>query len=390
MIKKKLIFLWDVFTTSLLCFGGPEAHYAVFIRRLAQEKNYVTEAQIREWMGVFSLIPGPSSTQTMMAIGYAYGGKLLAFFTWIVWAFPAMIILSFLAYFYPIVAANTGWRSVLTYLPVLAVSFIAYAGWTMFQKLKKTTTHYALFASILFLGYLFQNLSFWVLPALLIFSGIFFVAKERETWFYPKEVKTKITLPLFPLLLFLIVTLYVEIMLMQNISSTMMSTLTFYRFGYSIIGGGQLVIPYMIESLVGGSIPLDVFLSGYAIDQSIPGPLFSFASFVGAFGQQSLLTAIALGLAAGGMIFLPGIFGVYIVFPIWKQLRERKFFQVFLQGVVVAVTSLIVLTAITQAVRLPLYWDVWVVFLMSLFVLIQKKINPFLLVMLLMLVGLIF
>ena len=260
----------------------------------------------------------------------------------------------------------------------------------MFQKLKKTTTHYALFASILFLGYLFQNLSFWVLPALLIFSGIFFVAKERETWFYPKEVKTKITLPLFPLLLFLIVTLYVEIMLMQNISSTMMSTLTFYRFGYSIIGGGQLVIPYMIESLVGGSIPLDVFLSGYAIDQSIPGPLFSFASFVGAFGQQSLLTAIALGLAAGGMIFLPGIFGVYIVFPIWKQLRERKFFQVFLQGVVVAVTSLIVLTAITQAVRLPLYWDVWVVFLMSLFVLIQKKINPFLLVMLLMLVGLIF
>ena len=112
MIKKKLIFLWDVFTTSLLCFGGPEAHYAVFIRRLAQEKNYVTEAQIREWMGVFSLIPGPSSTQTMMAIGYAYGGKLLAFFTWIVWAFPAMIILSFLAYNYPNVAANTGRRSV--------------------------------------------------------------------------------------------------------------------------------------------------------------------------------------------------------------------------------------------------------------------------------------
>jgi chromate transporter len=90
------------------------------------------------------------------------------------------------------------------------------------------------------------------------------------------------------------------------------------------------------------------------------------------------------------MIFLPGILGVYIVFPIWKQLRERKFFQVFLQGVVVAVTSLIVLTAITQAVRLPLYWDVWVVFLTSFFVLIQKKINPFLLLILLMLVGLIF
>ncbi len=390
MIKKKLIFLWDVFITSLLCFGGPEAHYAVFIRRLAHEKNYVTEEQIREWMGVFSLIPGPSSTQTIMAIGYAYGGKLLAFFTWIVWAFPAMIILSLLAYFYPIVAANMSLRSVLTYLPVLAVSFIAYAGWEMFKKLKKTTTNYALFASILFLGYLLQNVSFWALPALLIFSGIFFVAKARETWFYPKEVKTKITLPMFPLLFFLVVTLFVEIMLMQNISITMMSTFTFYRFGYSIIGGGQLVIPYMIESLVGGSIPLDVFLSGYAIDQSIPGPLFSFASFVGAFGQQSLLTAIALGLASGGMIFLPGIFGVYIVFPIWKQLRERKFFQVFLQGVVVAVTSLIALTAITQAVRLPLYWDVWVVFLMSFFVLIQKKINPFLLVILLMLVGLIF
>ena len=379
-----------MFITSLLCFGGPEAHYVVFIRRLAHEKNYVTEEQIREWIGVFSLIPGPSSTQTIMAIGYAYGGKLLAFFTWIVWAFPAMIILSLLAYFYPIVAANMSLRSVLTYLPVLAVSFIAYAGWEMFKKLKKTTTNYALFASILFLGYLLQNVSFWALPALLIFSGIFFVAKARETWFYPKEVKTKITLPMFPLLFFLVVTLFVEIMLMQNISITMMSTFTFYRFGYSIIGGGQLVIPYMIESLVGGSIPLDVFLSGYAIDQSIPGPLFSFASFVGAFGQQSLLTAIALGLASGGMIFLPGIFGVYIVFPIWKQLRERKFFQVFLQGVVVAVTSLIALTAITQAVRLPLYWDVWVVFLMSFFVLIQKKINPFLLVILLMLVGLIF
>lgn len=72
MRKKK--FLWDVFLTSLGAFGGPEAHYAVMIDQLAEKNTYVTQEEILELMSITTILPGPGSTQTMIAIGYKMGG----------------------------------------------------------------------------------------------------------------------------------------------------------------------------------------------------------------------------------------------------------------------------------------------------------------------------
>lgn len=383
------VFLWDVFKTSCVSFGGPEAHYAVFIRKLAREKAYVKEQEIKEWLGVFSLVPGPSSTQTIMAIGYAYGGPLLAFLTWIVWAFPAMVILSILAYFYPLISTNPQWRDGLRYLPVLAVAFLGYAAILMVANVFKDKESPLIFGVVFLFAYFFQSLSFWVLPGLLIATGIFIVGKHRNLWLHEVE-KKPIRLSFYPIVIFLILTLSVEgfrFILSDSLSLTWVS---FYRFGYSIIGGGQLVVPYMIQSLVGTQtgIPLDVFLSGYSIDQAIPGPLFSFASFVGAYlNSSSIVASLSSGIISGFMIFLPGILGVYIIFPIWKQLKDRLFFQYFLKGVVIAVSALIALTAITQTVTIPLFLDVYLVYVVTLFLLLNKKINPLVLVVGVVVIG---
>ena len=390
MTKKNWFkFLVDVFKTSLSSFGGPEAHYAVFIRKMAKEYHYVKEEEIKEWMGVFSLIPGPSSTQTMMAIGYSYGGPVLAFFTWIVWALPAMTILSFIAFLYPVIVDDTLWRRGLTYLPVLAIAFIAYAAIFLTQKVFKQQENFVVYGVVLLLAYLFQDLTFWVLPLLLVVTGIFVISRHREHWMHEKRGQ-KIKIPVIPIVIFVMFTIMIEglrFLLMDPLWTTWFS---FYRFGYSIIGGGQLVVPYMIETLFLGesSISLNVFLSGYSIDQAIPGPLFSFASFVGAFvANETIFTALGSGFVSGFMIFLPGILGVYIIFPVWKELRKRMIFQFFIQGVVIAVSALISLTAITQVVTLTLSLDVYMVFGISLLLLLNKKTNPIVLVLGVLLLG---
>lgn len=99
---RRSTFLKDVFVCSLGAYGGPEAHYGVFTDQMVVKKKYLTEEELVELIALTGILPGPSRTQTIVAIGYKMGGPLLAFFTMLVWAVPvltAMTILSFLSQF---------------------------------------------------------------------------------------------------------------------------------------------------------------------------------------------------------------------------------------------------------------------------------------------------
>ena len=132
----------------------------------------------------------------------------------------------------------------------------------------------------------------------------------------------------------------------------------------------------MIEQLVNqlGVLDLSILFTGYTIDQLIPGPLFSFASFVGSmvYPEAGWIT-LGAGVLSGITLFLPGIFLVYIVFPVWQRLGKNGFFEYFLKGVVISASALIALTALLQFIRLPLSLDVWSVFIIGLWFLLQKK-----------------
>src|SRR5690625_5136301 len=117
-------FLKDVFICSLGAFGGPEAHYGVFTDQLVTKKKYLTEEEMVELIALCSLLPGPGSTQTIIAIGYKVGGPLLGLLTLLVWAVPAVIVMTLLSFVYQFLERMNLSQDVFRYIGPMAVGFI--------------------------------------------------------------------------------------------------------------------------------------------------------------------------------------------------------------------------------------------------------------------------
>lgn len=366
-------FLKDVFLCAIGSYGGPEAHYGIFSSILVDQRKYLTEEELTEMIGLYALVPGPSSTQTMTAIGYYVGGPVLAMLTFLVWALPAIVIMGLIGVFFAQVDGNEGWKPIITYLPSVAVSFILYAAITLSKKVLKERRDWLLFAVMLSLGILFAGTSMWVVPILLMLGGLVTLLPRRN-----EKHEGKIDKKPRWYLLFLLVSLALLNEGLRTWLSIPLVTLytSFYRYGYSVIGGGQIVIPLMIQDLVQSQSLLSLrdFLAGYAIDQAIPGPLFSFAAFVSARSFAGTGFSFIAGLIGGLSIFLPGILLVFFMFPLWKSMRHITKIKYFLHGVTVTAASLIAMTAITQMIKLPVDGVVYGIMFVGTGLLLTKKI----------------
>ncbi|MGV3029777.1 chromate transporter [Streptococcus suis] len=162
-----------------------------------------------------------------------------------------------------------------------------------------------------------------------------------------------------------------------------------YRYGYSIIGGGQIMIPLMIQDLVKqeGFLSQADFLAGYSLDQAVPGPLFSFASFVAARSVTGgIVVKFLAGLLGGGLIFLPGILLVYFATPLWQVYRQLHYVSSFLKGISWAVAAIISWTALNQLQGLSSGGECFICILATL-LLLSKRIPSPLLVISVMLLG---
>lgn len=383
---KWYIFLWDVFLCSLGSYGGPEAHYGVFSSILVNKKKYISEEELTEMIGLYALVPGPSSSQTITAIGYYVGGKLLAILTFLVWALPAIIVMTLIGMFFTFIATNHAWEPVLIYLSAAAVSFIIYAAITLSKKVLKVKIDIILYVVMLILGVLFTNLSIWIVPLLLILGGLSYVVfKISDKHTEKLEYKPK-----WLILIIVVVLALVNEILSQTLDNSILNIYTsFYRYGYSVIGGGQIVVPLMITDLVNNQsiISLNDFLAGYAIDQAIPGPLFSFASFVSARSFDGSSHSFVAGMIGGFSIFLPGILLVFFIFPLWKASRRMPLMKRFLTGVSITAASLIAMTAINQSLKLEVDYKIYAVVVVSTLLLLSKKVPAPIIILLSMLLG---
>lgn len=361
MARTKLSFLKDVLIAALASYGGPEAHYGIFSSYLVEKKGYLSEEELTEMIGLYSLVPGPSSTQTITAIGYHVGGPWLALLTFLVWAFPAILIMALFAVFFTRINSNESWQPLLQYLPLVATAFILYAAVNLSRKVLKSREDGVLWGIMIILSYLLKGKSMWVVPLLLLSGGLISMLWERHR--AGEQTKLAEGLPekseaLRPQ--WLILGIVIGIALLNELlrvffpSAWMTLYTSFYRYGYSVIGGGQIVIPLMIEDLVRAEslISMQDFLAGYAIDQAVPGPLFSFAAFVSARSIPGVLSSLLAGVMGGLSIFLPGLLLVYFMHPLWKKTRGQAKVKDFLKGVSVTAASLIVVTALTQVLQL--------------------------------------
>lgn len=366
-------FLKDVLVCSLGAFGGPEAHYGVFTDQMVLKKEYLTEEDIVELMALCAFLPGPSSTQTIIAIGYKLGGPLLALLTMLVWALPALAIMTTLSFLYQFLDVWNISPDVLRYVGPMAVGFIILAAYKIGKKVvyDKLTLLLFLFGAIT--TYFIR--SAWIFPLVFLIGGLvtLSITREENLWY-----KVKLNPPYKYMALFIFFTLgsMLAAFLFENQLVSLFER--FYRYGYLVVGGGQVVIPLMYTELVdvNAFMSSDQFLTGYGLVQGMPGPMFSFSAYAGGMAVQNptVLTQILGALAGGIGIFLPGVLLIYFVYPMWERLKLVKGFRVALKGVTAVAGGLIAVAAVILTQQSGATWDNLLVTLFTLVLLYTKKV----------------
>lgn len=336
-----LTFLKDVFLCSLGAYGGPEAHTGVFLNRLVQKGRYLTEDELIELVALCSVLPGPTSTQTIVAVGHRRGGPLLALLTLLVWALPAVAAMGAFSFLPGLLPDSGASRDILRYLGPMAIGFIIVAA----LRIGRKVLHGPLSAAVLILSalctYFFSYP--WVFPLVLLAGGLASVVAGREQVLLNT---VRLSPPWRYLVLFILFaagSLAAEFLTGNRFAILFES---FYRFGYLVYGGGQVVVPIMQGELVElrGYMNSAEFLAGYGLVQGLPGPMFSFAAYAGGLAARDLGTlGQILGAALGGIgIFLPGVLLIFFIYPVWEGLKGITAVRLSLSGINAAAAGMLV------------------------------------------------
>lgn len=358
-------FLKDVLILAFTSFGGPQVHYALYHRKLADEKQYLSREDILEIQALCSVLPGPTSTQVLISIGYRLGGPNLAYLTLITWIMPAVIIMALSAYGLTYLKN----REVLTYILPVGIGLLVQTAWMYFKMVVKGWLYVVIFLFTIGFAYYFQ--SPYVFPIAIFLGGLISTFNYDK---FPKQNKHKLIIPwsnfhLFWGTLVLVALLgrftdYFPIKLFEN----------FYRNGALVFGGGQVLAPVLYTEFVEFKhlISSEDFLAGMALSRTLPGPVFSFTSFLGVllmkdYGTSGEIMGALIG-AAG--VFLPGTFLIFFLYRIWGQLKQFRIIRASLAGIQAAsvgLTFVAILIFMEPMVLQSDYKAIFVVFLSFLF-----------------------
>jgi len=328
------LFLKDTLTLSLTAFGGPQAFLAMLLERMVKLRSYISEEELWELNALCNMLPGPSSTQLVSAIGYRVGGPNLAYLALIVWILPATLIMILAAMLISFLEQNTpGALNFARFIQPMAIGFIIFAAQKTIGKMIQTTEAMVLVLISTFISFFYS--SPYIFPLLLVAGGLSTSIKYKKQPKVEKDAPLNIqwsnfylwagTLGLAAILGAL--TKSQSILLFEN----------FYRNGSLIFGGGQVLVPYLYTEFVDfkSFLSSEEFLTGYAISQGVPGPTFSISSFVGALSMREFGTAgfFIGGFIAAAGIFLPGIFLIFFVIRFWDQLKKYRPVRAALEGI---------------------------------------------------------
>lgn len=360
---KKLVrhipFLKAVFLHSITAFGGPQGHIGMVLKTFVDKRRDLTKEELMEYISFCQLLPGASSTQTLTLIGYKRGGLNLAILTLIIWIFPACTLMGGLSFIVGSMGKNSIQINYFQFIQPMAIGFLAFAAFRAFQiSIKNLITKIIMLFALVCTYFLFKTP--WIIPVLITLGGIAtnFSNKripEKEI-IKPRQIRwTNIWLFV---LIFVIAGLLSETARKQNWENKKPYNLfeNFYRFGSFVFGGGDVLIPLILDQYVARptservvkknqdviKIEREELLTGAGIVRAIPGPVFSIASFIGGIALKKEGPKIQiLGCIIGSVaIFLPSALLVLFFFPVWQQLK--KFVVVFrsLEGINAAVVGI--------------------------------------------------
>lgn len=379
-------FLKDVFICSLGAYGGPEAHFGVFIDQMVTKKKYLTEEELVELVALCSILPGPTSTQAIVSMGYKSGGPILAFLTMLVWALPVLIAMTILSFLYQFLDMMHLSSDGLRFIGPMAVGFIIVATYKIGRKvITDPMTMLLMFFGGVTTYFIKAP---WIFPVVLIIGGVVSILYSAETDLWNR---VKLNPPWKYLIAFfalafggVILTLAWDNRLVQIFES-------FYRFGYLVFGGGQVVVPVMFSELVQVReyMTAQEFLTGYGLVQGLPGPMFSFSAYAGGMATRggSVLYQV-IGSVIGGIgIFLPGLLLIFFVYPVWENLKKIRGIKVSLRGINAVAGGLIAVAAVVLMQRSGFAIENLIVTAFTMILLLSKKIPAPIIVVLVLIAG---
>ena len=339
--------LLEVFLQFLLLgsssFGGPIAHLGYFHERFVQREHWLTEAAYADLVALSQLLPGPSSSQVGMGLGFLRAGWMGGVVAWVGFTLPSALLMIGAA---ALLSANPAWlnSSVIDGLKVAAVAVVAQAVLSLQRKLAPDRERICLMAFSAVLVLLVPQA--WAPLLALLIGGVIGVTRLKPSGeeLSPSDVLTVplnrwVAIGLLGMVLVLFVTLPV---LLANTEPIVLQQLGgFLQAGALVFGGGHVVLPLLEQSLVPqGWIGLDQFLVGYGAAQAVPGPMFSFAAFLG-FDLRGGLHGIGGALLAVIALFLPSFLFIGGILPFWNQIGRLQTMRRALLGINAAVVGIL-------------------------------------------------
>jgi chromate transporter len=342
-----IIFLKDVLILALTCFGGPQVHLTMFLDRLVKKHNYISEAEILELQALCQVLPGPTSTQTITAIGFRLGGAGLAYLTLLVWIIPGTLLMTLAALGVTYVEKDQ-LTTLTRFIKPIGVSFIIFAAFSIGVKVIKTKTSIFLMLLAAIAAFVFP--SPYITPIWILLGGLAtsFKFGEQEKM---KKQPIKVEWSNF----FLWLGVFMLSVAVGKITNNLPIRLfeNFYRNGSLSFGGGHILKPLLYNEFVEFKhyLSADEFLSGVAMVEVAPGPVFSISAFVGALSMREWGTSgeVLGSIVASLGIFLPGTFLIFFVIRFWNELKKYRGIRASLEGINAASTGL------TAAAALSLY-----------------------------------
>ncbi len=370
-------FLRDVLWLSCFAFGGSQAHLPIFLHRLVQKGKYLSETALLELQAFCQIIPGPTSTQTLIALGYQRGGIRLAYLTLLTWCLPALTLMGTAAIFINRFASFYPIAQVTRFIQPMAVAFMVYAALLIYRKI--VTRPFARVIAVGTAGVVFFMYAAYMLPVLLLLSGSLTAYVYGSATSHTPQKKS-FRVHWHHLLLWAGV--FIGIVLTAYLTEWELLWLfkDFYQNGSIAFGGGQVFVPFLFISCVEQHAYLSAadFLSGFSLMQGLPGPTFAFSTYVGVLAMRDeafWMQFLGGSLAAMG-IFLPGIFFVLFTYPYWEKLKNHRLARTTMIGIHAATLGLLGVASSKLFLPLASDWTNYLVLFSSLFLLIFTRISP--------------
>ena len=369
----------DIFLSFLLLgltsFGGPIAHIGYFRNFFVKQKKWLDEKLYADFVSLCNFLPGPSSSQVGISIGYYFKGIKGAILAWIGFTMPSVIIL--MLFGYAILNYDSSIpQGVLKGLKAIVVVIVFQAILGMSKNLLKDNMGYIItFFTALFLIIFPSSLNQLIC---LIISGLIgvFVYREQKRKEENKKFFIKINFwKLLPLILFFVFLIILPIMNEIFNSNLLNLANSFFKVGSMVFGGGHVVLPLLNEEFVAsGMIENDLFLAGYGASQAIPGPLFTFSSYLGIF-LKSEINTLFTSIFCLFFIFLPSFLLLLGTLSIWNELRKFDLIISAFKGVNASVIGLLIAALYNPIIvsSLKSYYD-FVLILISFGILFFTKI----------------